>query len=120
MLPLIREKRDNPKIVRKTGRCKKYDVVLFKRKTGAYVLHRIVKVRKNTYDLCGDNQVNVEHNITDDMIIGVLDGVFRDDKYVSVTDAKYIEYSKLVVRSRVRRKIRYYFRKALKKLKIKK
>ena len=57
MLPLIRDGRDVLLISRKPeGRLKKYDVPLYKRDSGRYVLHRILKVRKDDYVLCGDNR----------------------------------------------------------------
>ena len=44
MMPLLRQKKDIIEIRKKNnGRCKKYDVVLYKRGT-QYILHRILKV----------------------------------------------------------------------------
>ena len=89
MMPLIREKRDLLMIERVSGRLRKYDVPLYKRDSGQYVLHRILKVRKNDYVICGDNRWQKEHGITDRHIIGVLTGVVRDGKTIPVTDWKY-------------------------------
>ena len=41
MLPLLRQQRDLFTITKKQDRCRKYDVALYKRADGAYVLHRI-------------------------------------------------------------------------------
>lgn len=120
MMPLIRQGIDTVKLVKPQGRVKKYDVILYDRPNGAHILHRVVKVRKNSYDLCGDNQVNIEHGVTDDMIVGVVEGIYRGEEYTPVTDLEYIKYSKKIVRSRLRRKIKYYFNRLLIKLKIKK
>lgn len=47
MLPLIRQGKDLLLIARKPqGRLNKYDVPLYRRDSGQYVLHRILKVRK--------------------------------------------------------------------------
>lgn len=92
MLPLIREKRDLLIIESVSGRLKKYDVPLYKRDSGQYVLHRILRVRDEDYVLCGDNRYKKEYGITDRHIIGVLTGVVRDGKTVSVTDKKYLLY----------------------------
>ena len=54
-MPLLREDRDVMIIERVTGRLKKYDVPLYKRPNGQYVLHRILKVRENDYVICGDH-----------------------------------------------------------------
>ena len=92
MRPLIRQGRDILVISAVSGRLKKYDVPLYKRDSGKYVLHRILKVRENDYVICGDNRCTREYGITDRHIIGVLTAVVRDGKEVSVNNWKYKEY----------------------------
>lgn len=92
MMPLLRQNRDLLIISKKKGRCKKYDVPLYKRDSGQYVLHRILKVREKDYVICGDNRWRREYGITDEQIIGVLTAVVRDGKTVPVTDRKYQRY----------------------------
>ena len=86
MLPLIKEGRDLLVIEKTNGR------PLYKRDTGQYVLHRIVKVRQNDYVICGDNRANMEYGITDRHIIGVLTAVIRNGKELSVNSTKYKLY----------------------------
>ena len=83
MMPLLRQNRDVMIIERPTGRLKKYDVPLYKRNNGQYVLHRILKVREHDYVICGDHCVTKEYGITDEHIIGVLTGVIRDGKTIT-------------------------------------
>ncbi len=92
MMPLIRQKRDLL-IIRKVERplCK-YEVPLYRRDSGEYVLHRIIKVGKQGYVVCGDNRWKKEYGITDKHIIGVLEAVIRDGKCISVTDWIYRMY----------------------------
>jgi len=92
MMPLIREKRDLLIIKKVTGPLKKYDVPLYKRDTGEYVLHRILKVKRDGYVICGDNRYCREYNIRDRHIIGVLTAIVRDGKTIPVTDRKYRIY----------------------------
>jgi len=93
MEPLIRQGRDLMVISRKPeGRLKAYDVPLYKRENGQYVLHRILKVRKEDYVICGDNRWQREYGITDKHIIGVLTAVIRDGRQIPVTDGKYRFY----------------------------
>ncbi len=93
MMPLLREGRDLMIIEKRPqGRCKKYDAVLYKRPNGRYVMHRILKVRKNDYVICGDNRWMREFGVPDEWILGVLTGVIRDGKQISVTDRKYRLY----------------------------
>ena len=77
MMPLLRQHRDLMIIEKPAGRLKKYDVPLYKRDNGQYVLHRILKVR---------GQVRDRH------IIGVLTAVVRDGKTIPVTDWRYLAY----------------------------
>ena len=92
MIPLIKQDRDLLIIEPANGRLKKYDVPLYKRDSGQYVLHRILKVREDDYVICGDNRWVKEYGIQDRHIIGVLTAVVRDDKEISVNNWKYKLY----------------------------
>lgn len=92
MMPLLRQHKDIIIIKKPTGRLKKYDVPLYKRSDGKYILHRILKVRKNDYVICGDHRWQLEYGITDNDIVGVLSGFIRDGKETSVTNKKYMMY----------------------------
>lgn len=92
MMPFIKQGRDVFVISRAEGRLKRYDVPLYKRDSGQYVLHRILKVRENDYVICGDNRYSREYGITDRHIIGVLTGIIRDGREIPVTDRKYRIY----------------------------
>lgn len=93
MLPLLRQRRDLLIIEKRPeGRCKKYDVILYKRPSGQYVLHRILKVRKSDYVICGDNRRVREFGVPDEWIIGKLTGVVRDGKKLDLTGFKYRLY----------------------------
>lgn len=92
MQPLIRQDKDLLVIEKPQGRLKKYDVPLYRRDSGQYVLHRILQVREQDYVLCGDNRCQKEYGITDRHIIGVLTGVVRNGRTISVTDKRYLFY----------------------------
>lgn len=92
MMPLIKQDRDLLVIVPAEGRLKKYDVPLYKRDSGQYVLHRILKVRDEDYVICGDNRWIKEYGIQDRHIIGVLTAVVRNGKEISVNNWKYKLY----------------------------
>lgn len=92
MMPLIRQGKDLMIIEKTEGRLKKYDVPLYKRDSGQYVLHRILKVREKDYVICGDNRWQKEYGVEDRHIIGVLTGIVRDGKEISVKDRKYKIY----------------------------
>ena len=92
MMPLICEGKDIVIIKKTTGKLKKYDVPLYKRDNGQYVLHRILKVRSDDYVICGDNRYYKETGITDKHIIGVLTAVVKNGKEISVNDFSYKLY----------------------------
>ena len=92
MLPLLRQRKDVIEIRKKEpGRCKKYDVVLYKRKK-MYVLHRILKVLPHGYIIAGDHNTFIETDVTDDMIIGVMSRVIRDGKSITPDNLLYKLY----------------------------
>lgn len=96
MQPLIRQGKDIMIIssVDSIGRkLKKMDVPLYKRDSGQYVLHRIVKVTEDGYVLRGDNTYVNEYGITEKHVIGVLTGVLRNGKEISVYSFGYVLYS---------------------------
>ena len=63
MMPLLRAGRDVMIIERPEGRLKKYDVALYIRADGMYVLHRVLKVRDKDYVICGDHCTKKEYGI---------------------------------------------------------
>ena len=93
MYPLIRQGKDVLIIKKVNSRLKKMDVPLYKRKSGQYVLHRIIKVNENDYVIRGDNTYYNETGIRDDQILGVLSGVIREGKEISVDSFGFKLYS---------------------------
>ena len=92
MMPLLRQKKDIIEIRKKgSGRCKKYDVVLYKRKN-RYILHRILRVLPDGYIIAGDHNVYVEKDIKDDDILGIMTRVIRDGKPVTPDHLLYKIY----------------------------
>ena len=93
MLPLLRNESDVAVITAlpEGQRLKKYDVALYKRRTGQYVLHRIIDVKKRTYVACGDNRYFSESGVTDGQILGVLECVLRDGQRIEPCEPEYIK-----------------------------
>ncbi len=96
MMPLLRQGRDLF-TVRKRGeeRCRRGDVVLYRRPPDKYVLHRVVEVRPDDYVILGDNCVAREYDIRDEDILGVMTGFVRGGREHSVAEPGYRAYTAL-------------------------
>lgn len=95
MRPLIRQDKDISIIEKPKGRLKKYDVALYKRPNGQYVLHRVVKVLEDGYVILGDNCCSKEFNIKDSQILGVLTSLNRGGKEIDFESFGYKFYVRL-------------------------
>lgn len=92
MMPLLRQRKDVIEVRKKEpGRCKKYDVVLYKRGE-KYILHRILKVLPDGYIIAGDHCAFVEKDITDENILGVMTRVLRNGKNITPDNIWYKLY----------------------------
>lgn len=116
MLPLIVQGRDYVYIKKPEGRLKKYDIAFFKRKNGAFILHRVIKVKKDSYVFCGDNQWLVEKGVKDNQIIGVVCKLECGGKTFSADDGEYMKYSQKRVKTRVLRNYKKIFINKLSKI----
>ncbi len=93
MNPLLKQGRDLYTVMSKTViRCKKNDVVLYRKSAHTYVLHRVVEVRSNDYVIQGDNCIMKEYGISDEDIIGVMTSFTHKGKRYLVTDWRYLCY----------------------------
>ena len=104
MLPLLKEGRDSVTLSKPVGRLKKYDIPLYRRKNGQYVLHRIVKV-SDTYTCIGDNQFLVEPGIEDVQIIAVCTAFKRKGREYSAYALKWRLYAFFWHHSRFLRRV---------------
>lgn len=94
MLPLIRPSVDRVMLKKAPEKLKKYDVPLYLRENGQFVLHRVVGFDGNGYVMCGDNQYKREYGITDGQILAIACGVYRENDFVPFDGKKYISYCK--------------------------
>ena len=71
MMPMIRQGIDNVILTAAPERLKKYDLPLYQRGNGQYVLHRIVEAGE-CYTCVGDNQFELERGLRHDQMIAVM------------------------------------------------
>lgn len=72
MEPTIHQGTDQVLIKALPEKLKKYQIILYKRANGAFVLHRIVKTGKDSYTMRGDNQFYTEPGIRREQMIGMV------------------------------------------------
>ncbi len=95
MLPLIRGGKDAVTLSQLPERLSAGDIILYERENGQAVLHRIIWERKGEFYFCGDHQVCAERGITREMMVGVVSGIKKDGRTISVReDADYKKYVK--------------------------
>ena len=111
MLPLLRERIDTVKLVEPKN-LKKHDVVLYMRNDKTLVLHRIIRMKKDLFTMCGDNQFALEKNVKRSQIIAVMEGFYRGEEYFPCTDKNYQKYVKKIIFKRPFK----YFKSIIKKI----
>ena len=89
MLPTIKEGRDSVILAPVDRPIERYDVILYRRENGNYVLHRVVGRDKEGYILSGDNQFQLEHGIGDGDVIAVVTKIRRRGRLIDVSDPIY-------------------------------
>lgn len=93
MEPLLHNRKSTVVIEKASGALKKYDVALYRRPTGEYVLHRVLKVRLSDYLICGDNRIYREP-VPKEWVLGVMIGFYPgvEERYISCEDLEYQKY----------------------------
>jgi len=82
MLPMLKDGRDQVILSPLTDKLKKYDLPLYQRENGQYVLHRIVRAKDDYYTCMGDNQFVPEKGLRHDQMIAVVTSfVYRGKEY---------------------------------------
>ncbi len=91
MLPMLRQGIDSVVLSPIHGPLKKYDLPLYQRENGQYILHRIVDVGE-TYTCIGDNQQVFEYGVRHEQMIAVVTSFTRGEKEILVTNFWYRLY----------------------------
>lgn len=95
MLPMLRQGEDSVVLSPVQQPLRRFDIPLYQRENGQYVLHRIVKVEGSTYTCMGDNQFEPEEGIEHDRVIGVVTAFYRGQTRISVQSRRYGAYCRL-------------------------
>ncbi len=97
MEPMLCEGHDTVIIVPPVFPLKTGDVPVYRR-DGHYTMHRIIKATKKRYYISGDNRKNLETDVKERDIVGVLAAFYKEQTYVSCDDPAYLDYTKKMCR----------------------
>ena len=86
MEPFLIDKRDTIYFRKTEDPIKKGDMVFYLRKTGEYVMHRVMKVRNHQYYMAGDHQTFLEGPIEDTQIFAKVVSVERAGVWLTEED----------------------------------
>ena len=95
MLPMLRQGIDQVVLSPLPETLHRFDLVLYQRDNGQFVLHRIVEIDGGEYTCLGDNQFQKEQGLRRDQMIAVVTAFFRNGKEYSVSDLSYRIYSRM-------------------------
>ena len=122
MEPMLRDGKDVVVLKKPGGRLKLFDVPLYRRDNGHYVLHRVIDFGKdgnyimcgdNQFAkekgirdvMCGDNQFAKEKGIRDDQIIAVMTSFVRKGKPYKINSLRYRTYVNFWYYTRIFRRV---------------
>ena len=113
MMPMLRQGVDSVILSAAPDKLKKYDLPLYQRLDGKYILHRIVDVGEEYYACIGDNQFRVELGVARAQIVAIVSGFYRKNRFISTDNLLYQLYCRFWHYTRT---WRYLWRKAVSRI----
>lgn len=96
MRPMLMHRRDQVELTTAPANLHRYDIPLYQRENGSFILHRIVKVEKDgTYTCVGDGQTTLETGVQQEQIIAVVQSFTRKGKKISCKNKGYQLYARV-------------------------
>ena len=99
MEPMLHNRESTVQIAIGNEKLRRYDVVLYKRPAGTYVLHRIRWIRGDYLYICGDNRIGFER-VPREWVLGKMTGYYpgQGPEFVDLEDPAYQKYIKSLPR----------------------
>ncbi len=91
MLPMLHHRKDQVLLEPVTGEIKKGALLLYRRREGKYILHRVLRVKGQTLICCGDNQWEKE-TVQTDQVIAQVSAFTRNGKQYRINNKGYRLY----------------------------
>ncbi|MBP5273683.1 MAG: S24/S26 family peptidase [Abditibacteriota bacterium] len=83
MAPTLRHGKDQVTLARKAPPYKRGDLLFYRRDSGAFVLHRVLRAKDGAYVMCGDGQISPEEGVEDRHVLAVSTAIIRDGRRLS-------------------------------------
>lgn len=114
MLPLLRQGKDRVELGPLPQRLKRLDLPVYQTPGGKYLMHRVVKVTPTHYICLGDNTLEYE-TILPEQMIGVVTAIERNGRRMEVTNPWYRLYCQIWSHTRPARILYKRFREKTKR-----
>ena len=97
MSPFLAHRRDTVYLSRVRRPLKKGDMILFRRDSGDYILHRILRAENGIYTLIGDAQ-NWTEPVRQDQVLALVTAVRRKGSLLREGDVWWVFFEKIWLR----------------------
>ena len=95
MAPFLKHGRDTVFLSRIERPIRRGDMILYRRPSGAYILHRVHKVKDGTLTMIGDAQISLEPNVPIESAGATVTAVTRKGKRLTKKSAVWLFYEKV-------------------------
>ena len=95
MTPFLQPERDTVYLKKPDAPIKPGDIVLYKRKNGQYILHRVYRAAPDALQLIGDGQTGIEPGISPKSVLAVVSAVRRKGKLLRPGHPVWFFYQRL-------------------------
>lgn len=94
MYPFLKHNRDTVYLSKPNGQPAVGDLVLYRRRHGELVLHRVISAENGSLTMLGDRQVTPEEGISRDVVLAVVNAVRRNGKLIRQGDPVWVFFAK--------------------------
>ena len=105
MSPFMVHQRDRICFKKPDRPLKKGDMVFYQRDNGQFIMHRILKVTEEGYDIAGDAQIDIERGVRGDQIFAIVTKVCRKGKWIEPGDFWWDFFEKVWINFLPQRKL---------------
>ena len=95
MAPFLADGRDTVYLSKISRPVRRGDIVLYRRKSGELVLHRVWRLDGNEFTMVGDAQLIPEPGIGPEQLLAVVTAVRRKGKLLTATSPLWLFYGKI-------------------------